>query len=396
MEPEGHSIRLVVDDDLRRSRLTVFFRLLLTLPHIVWLTLWTVPALVAVVVAWIAALVMGRVPGGLHRFLAAYVRYATHVGAYLFLAANPFPGFTGRAGTYPVDVEIDEPVRQNRWSILFRVILALPALLLSSTFTGGGGARGGGGGGTVGTAGFLGWFASLVRARMPEGLRGLLVYSLRYTAQTYGYLFLLTGRYPDADPAEPRLGLAVEHPIRLRVEDDLRRSRLTVFFRLLLYLPHGVWLALWGIAAFLAVIANWFVALVRGRPADPLHRFLAAYLRYWTHVSAFVYLVANPFPGFTGRPGSYPVELEIEPAGRQSRWVTGFRILLALPAFLIAGALGTSIIVAAILGWFYSLVRGRMSPGLRNLGAYGVRYSAQVYGYLFLLTARYPHSAPPA
>ena len=391
MEP--HPIRVVVTDDLRRSRLTVFFRLLLTLPHLVWLTLWSVIAFVGVFVAWVAALVTGRVPGGLHQFLAAYVRYVTHVTAYLFLAANPFPGFTGKAGIYPVDVEIDEPVRQSRWSILLRLILGLPALLLSSTFTGG---RRAGGGGTIGTAGFLGWFASLVRGRMPEGLRGLLVYSIRYAAQASGYIFLLTSRYPDADPAEPRLDLVVEHRIRLRVEDDLRRSRLTVFFRLLLYLPHAVWLVLWGIAVYLAVIANWFVALVRGRPADPLHRFVAAYLRYWTHVSAFVYLVANPFPGFTGRPGSYPVELEIEPAGRQSRWVTGFRILLVLPAFLIASALGASIAVAAILGWFYSLALGRMSRGLRKLGAYGLRYSAQVFGYLFLLTARYPHSAPPA
>jgi hypothetical protein len=38
------------------------------------------------------------------------------------------------------------------------------------------------------------------------------------------------------------------HPIRLIVTDDLRRSRLTVFFRLLLAIPHFVWLLLWGIA----------------------------------------------------------------------------------------------------------------------------------------------------
>jgi hypothetical protein len=31
-----------------------------------------------------------------------------------------------------------------------------------------------------------------------------------------------------------------EHPIRLVVSDDLRRSRLTVFFRALLALPHMV------------------------------------------------------------------------------------------------------------------------------------------------------------
>ena len=37
-------------------------------------------------------------------------------------------------------------------------------------------------------------------------------------------------------------------PIRLIVTDDLQRSRLTVFFRLLLALPHLFWLYLWGIA----------------------------------------------------------------------------------------------------------------------------------------------------
>ena len=30
---QTHAVRLVVSDDLRRSRLTVFFRLLLVIPH---------------------------------------------------------------------------------------------------------------------------------------------------------------------------------------------------------------------------------------------------------------------------------------------------------------------------------------------------------------------------
>ena len=36
------------------------------------------------------------------------------------------------------------------------------------------------------------------------------------------------------------------HPIRLAVYDDLKRSRLTVFFRLLLLIPHFVWQYVWG------------------------------------------------------------------------------------------------------------------------------------------------------
>src|SRR5207248_8060049 len=65
--------RIVVADDLRRSRVTVFFRLVLFVPHLVWLVLWTIVALLAAIVNWFATLAMGRSPAALYRFLAAYV-----------------------------------------------------------------------------------------------------------------------------------------------------------------------------------------------------------------------------------------------------------------------------------------------------------------------------------
>src|SRR5205807_2463552 len=102
-----------------------------------------------------------------------------------------------------------------------------------------------------------------------------------------------------------------EHPVAISVTADLARSRLTVFFRLLLVIPHYVWLFLWGIAALLATVANWFATLAGGRSPEALHRFLSTYVRYSTHVYAFLFLVANPFPGFAGRQGSYPVEATI-------------------------------------------------------------------------------------
>ena len=179
----------------------------------------------------------------------------------------------------------------------------------------------------------------------------------------------------------------------LELQDDGRRSRLTVLFRLLLALPHFVWLALWTIAAILAAIANWFVALVRGRSAWPLHRFLAAYIRYSIHLTAFVFLIANPFPGFAGVPG-YPVDIAIAPPERQNRWITFFRTFLALPAFLVSGALSGALFIVAFLGWFAALLTGRMPTGLRNLGAMAVRYQAQTDVYWFVLSDRYPYSSP--
>jgi Domain of unknown function (DUF4389) len=75
------------------------------------------------------------------------------------------------------------------------------------------------------------------------------------------------------------------HPIGLVVTDDLKRSRLTVFFRLLLVIPHLIWLYLWGIAAYVAVVISWFVALFTGHVPEGLHLFNAGYLRYLTRIS---------------------------------------------------------------------------------------------------------------
>ena len=395
-------VRLVVSDELGRSRLTVFFRLLLFIPHLLWLLLWGLAASVVAFVLWIAILASGRPPRELHAFVSSYVRYTVHVAAWFNLAANPYPGFTGAPG-YPVDVEIDPPAPQRRLTVGFRLVLALPVLLLAGVLSSGSfvGAPGGLlttvaiGGGVASAAAFLAWFACLVRGRMPPGLQDLTAYCVGYGAQVTAYLLLVTDRYPSTRPdlVEPLPALP-EHPVRIAVREGTRRSRLTVFFRLLLSLPHFVWLTLWSVPAFLAAIAAWFAALAVARVPLPLHRFLAAYVRYASHVFAFAFLVGGPFPGFAGTQGSYPIDVEIDPPVRQRRLVTLFRLFLAIPALILASTLGTALYVVAFLGWWAALATGRMPRGLRDLGAAAIRYDAQTYAYLLLLTARYPYSSP--
>ncbi len=404
-------IRLVVTDGLERSRLTVFFRLLLAIPLFIWVFLWGIAAFTVSFVLWLAVLINRETPRSLHDFVAGYLRYTTHVGAYIFLAADPYPWFRGSTG-YPVDLEIAPPVQQGRWGGFFRLILAIPALMVAAAL--GGGLSFNSPGGSVGTqneeayayyaasvggvaaaAAFLAWFAILARGRAPRGLRDLTAYALGYGAQATGYLLLLTPRYPSSDPAlaEPYSDLP-EHVVRLNVEGGLEHSRLTVFFRLLLAIPHLIWLVLWGIAVSFAVFLAWFAALITGRVPSFLHRFIAAFVRYATHLAAYIYLLGRRFPGFTGRAGSYEVDPELPAPERQNRWKTLFRFFLAIPAFILASALGGVLLVVAFLGWWYALATGRMPQGLRNLGASCLRYSTQTYAYAMLLTDRYPYGAP--
>jgi ABC-type multidrug transport system fused ATPase/permease subunit len=401
-----HPVRFVIRDDLRRNRLTVFFRLLLAIPHYIWFVLWSLAVILAAIAGWIAALVTGSLPGGLHRFFCAYIRYTIHLFAYLFLVANPYPGFSGAPESYPIDVALPDPAPQERWRILLRLVLAVPALIVSTALSGGGtyswrSSNGRSAGarvtGVAAISAVLGWFASLATGRMPSGLRDAGGYTLGYRAQLLSYLLLVTERYPNADP-HPLLADAEPpppHPVHVVGDsEDLRRSRVTVLFRLPLVIPLLVWLLLWAIAAVLALFLQWFVTLFRGVPASALHRFLSRFVRYSFHIYAFASIAANPFPGFTGTPGVYPVDLMLPEPGRQNRWKTLFRLFLAIPAFAVQAGLGVALVSAAFLTWFVALATGQAPEGLRNLSVYALRYSAQVNAYVNLLTDAYPHASP--
>ena len=197
-----HPVRLVVDDDLKRSRLTVFFRLLLAMPHYVWATFWTLLMIFVSVVNWLATLITGRSPDVLHNLTAAYVSYLTQLFAYLLLAANPYPLFTGTE-RYPVDLEVD----RARAATAARHALQAAARRSRARLRAGRSSRptpaartprpeprrddygAGATSSSVGilwTVAFFAWFACLALGRMPLGFRNLQAYGLRYCAQVVG------------------------------------------------------------------------------------------------------------------------------------------------------------------------------------------------------------------
>jgi 2-(1,2-epoxy-1,2-dihydrophenyl)acetyl-CoA isomerase len=179
-----HPVSVVVTDDLRRWRLTAVARWLIAVPHLAAVALWGAAAGFVVIAAWFAALVDGEVPPRMHRWLASYVRYTLHVEAYTLLAAEPFPSFHADV-SYPVDVAIAPALPQPRWSVALRLILAIPALVFSYVL------------GYVASLAFLvALVAALAAGRVPRGVRDLIVYALRYRAQTLAYCVLLTARYP--------------------------------------------------------------------------------------------------------------------------------------------------------------------------------------------------------
>jgi 2-(1,2-epoxy-1,2-dihydrophenyl)acetyl-CoA isomerase len=183
------------------------------------------------------------------------------------------------------------------------------------------------------------------------------------------------------------------HPVQLLVTDDLRRWRLTVLLRGLLAIPHAIVASTWLLLALLVAVFCWFVALFRGQIPERLHGWMGRSLRFYTHYMAYMWLIADPFPGFRGWAGTYPVDLDVAPVAPQPRWVTAFRLVLFIPAYILAYVLVVVLQIVSIIGWFAALALGRMPRGMRDLMAYCLRYQAQTYAYLLLLTSRYPSLA---
>ena len=169
---------------------------------------------------------------------------------------------------------------------------------------------------------------------------------------------------------------------------DLRRRRLAVLFRVILVIVPLIVLAAWTVLVVPAVALAWLAALVRRRTPRALHRFLRGYLRYGTQVTGWWNLVTGRFPRVRRR-DVHPLQIDA-PRVAQPRLVTLFRIVLAVPSLVLGSVLGVVLALATVAAWFVSLVRGRTTEGLRELGAFCVRYQVEVLAYVLLLTPRAP------
>jgi hypothetical protein len=182
-----------------RSRVTAFFRLLLAIPLFIWAYVYAIVATIAVVIAWFAIVVTGSYPEGLYKFISDYLRFATRVIGYAALLCDPYPSFGGSEDSaYPVRMEFDRLDGYSRAKTFFRIILAIPIVILRYIM------------GLLLEIGAVGaWIVIVITGKMPRGLFDLMVLANSYTARSDAYLLLLTETYPPFQDEQTRTAGAV-------------------------------------------------------------------------------------------------------------------------------------------------------------------------------------------
>lgn len=181
-----------------RNRLTVAFRPILAIPHVliaggpgvgIGIGLERTGALGAVaavcaLINWFAIVFTGRAVSGLLELQQYYLRWRARVLAYEALLRDEYPPFAD--SDYPVVADFPAVAGdRKRWSVAFRIILVLPQVivlvfvLLAWIVTA-----------------IVGWLVVLFSGRYPDGLWRFGEGVMRWILRVEAYALLLHDEYP--------------------------------------------------------------------------------------------------------------------------------------------------------------------------------------------------------
>jgi Domain of unknown function (DUF4389) len=200
---------------------------------------------------------------------------------------------------YPARLSVAYPDRGlNRLTTFFRLVVAIPILIVLSTVAGGAWELSyDNGKEAAAAAGGVLFFGPLLlilfRQKYPRWWFDFNLQLTRFSTRVSSYLALMSDRYPSTDEQQA-VQLDLEYP---NVKQDLNRWLPLV--KWFLAIPHYIALLFLTIASVVAVIVAWFAILFTGRYPRSLFNFVEGVMRWGLRVQAYsMLLVTDRYPPF--------------------------------------------------------------------------------------------------
>jgi hypothetical protein len=192
---------------------------------------------------------------------------------------------------HPLAFDVAYPERLSRITTLFRLILAIPQMIVAYLLLS-----------VLGILSVIAWFAVLFTGRYPKAFFDFNVGIMRWSANVGAYVALLRDEYP---PFSMEPG---EYPVVLSLERAERQSRFRLFIRWFAAFPNYFVLSLLSIAWFVTTMISWFAVLISGRYPRGLFKFSVGVQRWYHRYTAYAYLLRDEYPPYSinanARPGN--------------------------------------------------------------------------------------------
>ena len=183
---------------------------------------------------------------------------------------------------------------------------------------------------------------------------------------------------------------AVSYPLRFDVQYPERLSRLLIFVKWLLAIPHLIVVYLLGIVSSLFMLIAFFAILFTRRYPRGLFDFVVGVNRWSANLTAYVGLLRDEYPPFSWEAGTYPVTYEVDYPEQLSRWLIFVKWLLIIPHVIVLYLLIIVALVVWTVGWFAILFTGCFPRGMFDFVVGVLRWNYRVNAYTGLLRDEYP------
>jgi hypothetical protein len=200
---------------------------------------------------------------------------------------------------YPVRFSVEYPDRAlNRLTTAFRIIVAIPILIVAGTLGGHESTYAAGqhswtlAGGTSGVLFLAPLLMIVFRQKYPRWWFDWNLELMRFSNRIGAYLALMDDRYPSTDERQS-VTLDFAYP------DARQLNRWLPLVKWFLAIPHYIVLVFLWLAALVAVIIAWFAILFTGRYPRGLFDFVLGVFRWTNRVVTYAFaLVTDQYPPF--------------------------------------------------------------------------------------------------
>jgi hypothetical protein len=182
---------------------------------------------------------------------------------------------------YPIAYEADFNPEPNRWTTFFRLILAIPWIIVAYVYLI-----------AVFFTHIFAWVSVVILGRYPQWLYNFNSGVVRYLVRFYAWAYLQTDAWPPFG-----IGEDASYPIRVKIAPAAeRQSRLKAFFRLILVLPmlivsYGVNYMHLG-----AAVVAWLTIVFRGYQPEGINSALTFINSFYARVFGYYALLTDDYP----------------------------------------------------------------------------------------------------
>jgi hypothetical protein len=180
------------------------------------------------------------------------------------------------------------------------------------------------------------------------------------------------------------------HPVNVDVPYPEGLSRLLIFVKWLLAIPHFIILyVLYYVVGLITFIALFIILFTKKYP-EGLFKFSVGTYRWGLNVGAYAGLMRDEYPPFTLDAGQYPVEFDVQYPAEMNRWLPLVKWLLAIPNALVFMFVAIAAAVVQFIAFFAILFTGNYPRSLFDFSVGCMRWGQRLNAYVYLLTDVYP------